>query len=86
MHDAPDPLDLSRLLLYGRPATRRSVADRLRESGCPEHWAMLAATVRSSEPWLLRARCLEALGMGAADGDEATAKLILETLVPSPER
>jgi hypothetical protein len=72
-----DPLSLSRLLLYGSEATRRSLAGGLVESD----WAMLAATVRSSEPWLLRARCLEVLGMAAGGGDEATAAAIMAALL-----
>jgi hypothetical protein len=72
-----DPLSLSRLLMYGNAATRRSVADGLLESGSADDWAMLAATARSNEPWLLRARCLEVLGMAAAGGDEPTAQAIL---------
>lgn len=85
MDDAADPFSLSRLLLYGLPATRRSIADDLLAFGRSDTWAMLAATVRSHEPWLLRARCLELLGMAAADAGEATAKLILATLLGSTE-
>jgi hypothetical protein len=75
-----DPLSLSRLLLYGSEATRRSLADGLAASGGADV-AMLAATVRSNEPWLLRARCLEVLGMAAAAGDESTAATILAGLL-----
>jgi hypothetical protein len=72
-----DPLSLSRLLLYGSEETRRSLADGLPASDL----AMLTATVRSNEPWLLRARCLEVLGMAAAAGDESTAATILAGLL-----
>jgi hypothetical protein len=75
-----DPLSLSRLLMYGSAATRRSIADGLLVSGKADDWAMLAATVRSNEPLLLRARCLEVLGMAAAAGDEPTAGTILAAL------
>jgi hypothetical protein len=78
--DLADPLSLSRLLLYGQPETRRSIADGLAQSGRPDDWAMLAATVRSNESWLLRARCLELLGMAAADAGEDTAKSIIAAL------
>lgn len=81
MDDLADPRSLSRLLLYGRPATRRSLADHLLASPRPDAWPMLAATVRSREPWLLRARCLELLGTAAANADETTAQLILATLL-----
>ena len=80
-----DPVSLSRLLMYGSAATRRSVADGLLASGGADDWAMLAVTVRSNEPWLLRARCLEVLGMAAAGGDERTAKAIIATLLDGKE-
>jgi hypothetical protein len=67
--------------MHGSAATRRSVADGLLESGGPDDWAMLAATVRSAEPWLIRARCLEVLGLAAAGGDEPTAEAILAALL-----
>jgi hypothetical protein len=75
-----DPQSLSRVLLYGSPDTRRSLAESMRETGGAGAWAMLAATVRSAGPWLLRARCLEALGIAAAGADESTAELILAEL------
>ena len=80
-----DPLTLSRLLLYGSPDTRRSLAHAVRESGDSEAWEMLAATVRSRGPWLLRARCLEVLAIAAAGGDERTAERILTTLLAGRE-
>ena len=41
----------------------------------------LTTTVRSDESWLLRARCLEVLGLVAALGGEARAKEILQALI-----
>jgi hypothetical protein len=80
-----DPLSLSRLLMYGSATTRRSLADALREAGGADDWAMLAATVRSDEPWLLRARCLEVLGIAAAGADQPTAEAIFGVLLDGKE-
>ena len=78
---------LARLLLYGSPNTRRQAAERFLEEADPACWALLAETVRSEEPWLLRARCLEALGVAAGQADEPTVRIILTVLLegsPSP--
>lgn len=81
-----DPLRLERLLIYGTPETRRVLAVRLRAPGAERCRVMLAETVRSSESWLLRARCLEVLGIAAAYGDRGCAEAILELLVPGRAR
>src|SRR5439155_9477603 len=59
--DADDVRSLSRILLYGGPDTRRSLARRLAAEDREELWRLLVATVHSDEPWLLRAICLEVL-------------------------
>ena len=75
--NAEDLRSLARVLLYGTPDTRRALARRLSRNGARELWPLLVETVRSNEPWLLRARCLEVLGLvvGTADPDTATAIL-----------
>jgi hypothetical protein len=77
-----DVLSLARLLCYGGPDTRRGMAERLVQGGGgTAAWPLLAGTVRSREPWLLRARCLEMLGLAAARADRQTAELILRLVV-----
>lgn len=71
---------LMRVLLYGGPESRRVAAERLAGLADPEHWSVLANTVRSAEPWQLRARCLEVLGLVAASADRETAEAILQLL------
>ncbi len=72
-----DPVLISRVLLYGRAETRRRfVADALAE-GDPQIWTLLVSTLRSSGPTVLRARCLEALGVAAAAADTDLADRIL---------
>lgn len=81
MADHPDPGSVFRILLYGSPETRRALAEGLRGSDAAGSWAMLAETVRAPGSLLLRARCLEALGMSAAGGDERTAEAVLAALL-----
>lgn len=76
-----DPRSLSRLLLYGSPQTRRALAAHLREPDAHHDRSLLLSTACSNEPWRLRARCLEVLGLAAGDGDEATARAILDGLL-----
>ena len=77
---------LERLLLYGRPQSRRSLAERFLHAGDTGCWSLLADTVRSGEPWLLRAQCLEALGLAAGSADQQTAELILGVLLDGEAR
>lgn len=79
-----DPLSLSRILLYGSAETRRSLADEVR--GSADARSMLAETVRSREPWRLRARSLEVLGMAAAGAERSIAESILAALLGAEER
>lgn len=79
--DAADPRTLARLLVYGQPETRRVLAQRLLGEDDGEWWALLMSTVRSQEPWRLRARCLEVLGLAAGSADEQTAERILGELL-----
>ncbi|MBI3967143.1 MAG: hypothetical protein HY329_16030 [Chloroflexi bacterium] len=78
-----DVQSLARLLLFGTAHTRRTTAERLLQSD-DDRWRLLAGTVRSDEPWLLRARCLEVLGLMAAQADRATAEAILCAIVEEP--
>jgi hypothetical protein len=71
------------VLLYGEPPTRRQAALRLLDQPAPAPvpWSTLATTVCSTDPWRLRARALEALGVAAGEADERTASAILEQLL-----
>ena len=85
--DADDVRSLSRILLYGGPDTRRALARRLALEDREEMWQLLVATVHSDEPGLLRARCLEVLGLvaGSADPDRA-ARILAALLDTSPPK
>jgi hypothetical protein len=81
-----DPKVLARLFLYGSATTRQRLAEQLLADGNRETWRLLAATVRFDEPWRLRSRCLEALGLIAGSADEPTAKEVLNILLgPLPQ-
>ncbi|HMC52391.1 MAG TPA: hypothetical protein VKI64_06485 [Acidimicrobiales bacterium] len=69
------------VLLYGEPATRRGAVLRFLAQPGPAPWSTLATTVWSTDPWLLRARALEALGAAAGHADERTAMAILDELL-----
>ena len=79
-----DIRSLVAILLYGTEASRRELAARLPAEHDQAGWELLANTVRSDDPWLLRARCLEALGVAAANGPSHFAETILRTLLGSP--
>jgi hypothetical protein len=76
-----DPVDLrslERVLTYGTTATRRSMAERMAadpDSDLPE---VLLATVRSSEPKVVRDRSMEILVFMAAAGHGLAAAIIAE--------
>ena len=72
---------LVRLLLYANDESRRRLAERLLDEKNAEVWALLANTARSEEDPMLRARCLEVLGMAAAAADAHEAELILSALL-----
>jgi hypothetical protein len=74
-----------RLLLYATPASRRRLAARLLDQGGTEVWALLATTARSSEDRVLRARCVEVLGLAAAAADPGEAEAILKMLLDPGE-
>jgi hypothetical protein len=76
-----DPRALARLFLYGSARTRQWLAEQLLADGNRDTWRLLAATVRSDEPWRLRSRCLEALGLIAGSADEPTATEVLSILL-----
>ncbi len=80
-----DLASLSGQLLWGTVATRRELAEQLVHSGLePSLLELLADTVRSSEAWPLRARCLEVLGLGAGQADRQLVERILGLLVKAP--
>ena len=78
-----DPIVLARRLLYGAPETRVRVANELRESNDPRLLDLLASTVRSTESWQLRARCLEVLGLAAGGASQGLAEQILSAITAS---
>ena len=82
--DTEDVRSLARILLYGGPDTRRSLARRIAADDHEELWRLLVATVRSDEPWLLRARCLEVLGLVTGSADPLRAADILSALLEPP--
>ena len=75
-----DVQTLVRLLLYASAESRRRLAGRLLDEKHEEAWALLATTIRSREDPVLRARCLEVLGLVAAAGEPQDAALILSSL------
>jgi len=79
--ESEDLRSLSRVLMYGTAQTRRALADRLATEGRDDLWPLLVATVRSDEPWLLRARCLEVLGVVAGSASPEVAATILSGLL-----
>jgi hypothetical protein len=78
-HD--DVQTLVRLLLYATAESRRRLAARLLDEGRAEVWVLLATTARSEEDPLLRARCVEVLGLAAAAAEGRQAALILSALL-----
>ena len=75
-----DVQTLVRLLLYATAASRRRLAERLLNEKNGEVWALLATTVRSRGDPVLRARCLEVLGLVAAAAEAHEVELILSAL------
>ena len=86
MHER-DPRIVVAVLLYGSDASRRELASQMLAQGDLADWRLLANTVRSDDRWLMRARCLEVLGLAAANGPPHVAELILRLLLgaPSPD-
>ena len=68
------------LLLYATFESRRRLAQRLLIEKDAEVWALLATTARSREDAVLRARCLEVLGLVAAAAKGHEAEFILSAL------
>lgn len=79
--DQEDVQTIVRLLLYATAKSRRRLAQRLLDEQNAEVWALLAATARSNEDPVLRARCLEVLGVAAAAAEGRQAELILSALL-----
>ena len=73
-----DARTLSAVLMHGSSNARFRLAEGLASDDSVV--STLTTTVRSDESWLLRARCLEVLGLVAALGGEARAKEILKAL------
>jgi len=82
-----DLVSLMGRLLWGTATTRQQLAEQLAQSGSKAGRVMLAETVRSAEPWRLRARCLEVLGLAAGQAQREVAEEILGHLLrlPQPE-
>ena len=75
-----DVQTLVRLLLYATAESRRRLAQRLLDEKNGEAWALLATTIRSREDPVLRARCLEVLGLVAGEAEAREAEVILSAL------
>ncbi len=76
-----DVQTLVRVLLYATAESRRRLAAQLVDEKNAEIWALLATTARSSEDAVLRARCVEVLGLAAAGAEGHQAELILRALL-----
>jgi hypothetical protein len=74
-------IGLSGCLQWGTPDSRRALAERLVHRADHPMLALLADTVRSEEGWGIRARCLEVLGLAAAQADRPLGEHILGLLV-----
>jgi hypothetical protein len=72
---------LSGRLQWGTPASRRELAEHLVQREDRPTLALLADTIRSTEGWRLRARCLEVLGLAAAQADRPLGEHILGLLL-----
>jgi hypothetical protein len=72
--------ELAYVLLNGTPETRRAAALRLLEKDDQRWLPLLVGTVRSTEAWQTRARCLEALGTVAGASEQQQAEAILAAL------
>lgn len=80
-----DLASLNGQLLWGTLATRRELAEQLSQSDVePTLLALLTETVRSGETWMLRARCLEVLGLVAGQADRHLVERILGLLIDAP--
>ena len=78
--DADDLRSLSRVLIFGTPATRRALAMRMAADPGSDLPHVLMETVRSPEPQPeeLRERCLEVLGVMAEQGHRAASAMLVE--------
>lgn len=71
---------IANILLYADSDARRRLAEELSAGAESSTWEMLIATVRSGEPWAIRARCLELLGQIAGFAEQTVAEEILNLL------
>jgi DNA-binding NarL/FixJ family response regulator len=78
-----DPSKLARVLLYGRAATRRDIAEGLLRTQDGATVRLLADTARGPGAWLLRARSLEVLGAIAGNAEQHFAAQVLDALFAS---
>jgi hypothetical protein len=76
-----DVQTLYRVLVYATPESRRRLAGRLVDGKHARVWDLLAMTARSGGDRVLRARCVEVLGLAAAGAREQEAELILNALL-----
>lgn len=86
--DIPPPAyssleSVTNLLLFGGPEARRHMAEDLVIRRDRSMWKLLLATATSTEPWALRARSLEMLGLIAGFADQKMAEEILSALCDS---
>lgn len=86
MADAGEAHALLNLIASADVETRQEIARRLVREGRRDVIAVLAATSRSSEPLLLRSRCLEVLALIAKDADEELFRSVMDALRPADRR
>src|SRR4051812_44686196 len=79
-----NPRDVVAILSEGTEQARRELAAQLLSEADQAGWDLLVTTIRSDASWLLRARCLEALGSVAANGSSEVARAVLHMLLGSP--
>lgn len=85
MTQADEIHEILNLVVSADDDTRDALARRLAEDPKPHVLCALAATARSSEPLLLRSRCLEILSLIARDGDERAFRAVMAAVRPADE-
>lgn len=85
MTRADEVHEILNLVVSADEESRNRIARRLAEDPKPDILGALAATARSSEPLLLRSRCLEILSVIARDGDEQAFRAVMAAVRPADE-
>lgn len=77
MTDLDDLHAVLNIITSGDDEMRQDLAARIAAECREDVIAALAATARSSEPLLLRSRCLEVLSIVARDGDDRVFRTVM---------